>query len=186
MLLSPFSKLVVSPYSTQITTSSVLSPIGPLSTVFSPAYPLAQTYNMPFLSPINTIIDFDPGLNDSYPAQKDMTRELLNRILDKWLYTDEMCHLLKYLKVSGTKVDHIQYEKDVRDNKICNDTVEDVERKADWIEENLLNMHEMRKILTRITGELGVKWYNLLLKPNEALVVDAVERYLNKKLKDRL
>lgn len=160
LLLSPVSKVVVSPFSTKVVTTNFLSP------VVVPAF-----------------FELDPGLNDSYMAQKEMTEYMLYRILDKWLYTDEMCHVLKYLKVTGNKVERITSESEIKSNKICNDSVEDVEKKADYIQDNILGMTEMRKLLQRMIDELGYKWYDL--PKRESLVVDAVERFLNKRLKER-
>lgn len=159
--LSPVSKIVVSPYSTQVVTTNLLSP-----------------YVVP------AFIEIDPGLNDSYMAQKEMTEYMLYRILDKWLYTDEMCHILKYLKVSGNTVTQITNESEIKANKICNDSVEDVEKKGDYIQENILTEKEMRKLLQRMIQELGLKWYDL--PKRESFVVDAVERFLNKRLKERV
>lgn len=163
-VMTPVSKVIMSPYNTKIITTNMYTPIN--TNVF------------------NTTYEIDTGLNDSYMAQSDMTKYMLYRILDKWLYTDEMCHLLKYLKVSGNKVERITYESEMKSNKICNDSVEHIEKKADYIEEHFLGISEMRKILKRIIDELGYKWYDLPRR--ELLVVDAVERYLHKKLKEKV
>ena len=155
--ITPISKVTVTPYSTTVTTTNVVAPIS-------------------------TFVEYESGLNDSYIAQKDMTKYLLNRILNKWLYGD-MCNVLKYLIVEKGNVKSISSKSLYQNNKICNDTIEDVELKIDWINENILDMKEMRKILQKIINELGYKWYELSEKPVEQIVVEATERYLRKQLK---
>ena len=75
-------------------------------------------------------------------------------------------------------------ESEIKGNKICNDSVDDVEKKADFIQDNILGTTEMRKLLQRMIDELGIRWYDL--PKRESLVVDAVERFLNKRLKERV
>ena len=165
LLFNPFNHPhanVSSPYSTNITTAQVITPM----------YKLVDYDN------------YDTGLNTSYIAQKEMTEYLLYRILDKWLYTDEMCHLLKYLKINNGKVEYISNENEYISNKICNDSVDNIEKKSDFIQENILNLKEMRKLLQRIIEELNYKWYELPHKEN--LVVDVVERFLKKSLKEHI
>jgi hypothetical protein len=129
-------------------------------------------------------VEIDSGLNDNYLAQKQVTEWLLLRMLDKWLYNDDMCHILKYLKVSGGKVSVIENANEYKSNKICSDSIEDVEKKADFLEANYLDMHTMRKLLMKLVTQLGYKWYDLLEK--ESLVVDVVGKYLRKKLKENM
>jgi len=158
-IVTPVSKVITTPYSTQIVTTNVVTP---------------------FVS----VYDYDTGLNTSYIAQKEMTEYLLYRILDKWLYSDEMCHILKYLKINGNKVSYIANEDEYKNNKICNDSEDDVQKKADFIQENILGMKEMKNLLKRIIDELGYKWYELSSK--EKLVVEVTEKFLRKRLKERV
>jgi hypothetical protein len=151
-------------------------------------YPYAnQTIRyLPVVAPHMMIptVEIDSGLNDNYLAQKQVTEWLLFRMLDKWLYNDDMCHILKYLKVSGGKVSVIENANEYKSNKICSDSIEDVEKKADFLEANYLDMHTMRKLLMKLVTQLGYKWYDLLEK--ESLVVDVVGKYLRKKLKENM
>lgn len=159
-------------------------------------FPTLQTYPypyvnqtiryMPVISPRMVIptIDIDSGINDNYLAQKQVTEWLLYRVLDKWIYNDEMCHILKYLKISGGNVSVIENANEYKSNKICTDSVEDVEKKADYLEANYLDMDTMRKLLMKIVSQLGYKWYDLLEK--ESLVVEVVGKYLRRKLKQNM
>lgn len=184
MYLSPLSNIVASPYSTQITTANVITPLTPYTTfnsptgvsLYSPVVPYGITYSTVPLFDVNT------GLNESWLAQKDMTHDLLMRILDKWLYTDELCHVLKYLKIVNGKVQRISNSSEIKANKVCDDSNEDIEKKADYIEANLLTTNDMRHLLQRICDETGTKWFELRQK--EDLVLNVVDRYLRKKLKN--
>lgn len=152
---SPISQIKIMPHSTQITTANIFAPINPYI-----AY-----------------VDIDTGLNSSYIVQKDTTEYLWYRILDKWFYTDELCYLLSYLKVVDKQVKFASAE-EVKNNKICNDTIEDIEMKTDFIQENLLTLREMKTILKRMIAELDYKWYELTSK--ERLVVEITGRHLKK------
>jgi Mg2+ and Co2+ transporter CorA len=159
MAYSPVSQIKVTPYSTQITTANVFTP-----------YP----YN----------VRVDTGLNSSWIVQKDTAEWLWYRILDKWFYSDELCHLLKYLKITNGKVEPIASQSDYKNNKICSDSLEDVEKKTDYIEENMLGLKDMKKLLQRIIAELDYQWTDLI--PKEKLVVEVVERHLRKQLQERI
>jgi hypothetical protein len=154
--LSPVSEIILSPYSTQIVTTNVITPL--------------------------VSYDYDTGLNTSSIVQKDTTRELLYLTLDKWLYSSDMCNVLKYLKIVNGKVQPISNENEYKDNKVCNDSVEDIEMKSDYIHKNILDMEQMRKLLMRITDELDYKWYDLLTSKKK-VVMEVVEKYLKKKLR---
>lgn len=160
-VVSPVSQINVTPYSTQITTANIFTPLA---------------YNLS--------LDVDTGLNSSYIAQKDITEYLWYRVLDKWLYEEELCYLLKYLKIKNNVVSPISSENDYKDNKICDDSVEDIEKKTDYIQEHILTKKNMKKLLQRILNELNYKWYELTNK--EHLVVEVVERYLKTQLKERV
>jgi len=156
--LSSLSEIIVSPYSTKIVTTNVVTPLVP---VFN--------------------YEIDTGLNSSYLVQKDTTREILYLTLDKWLYSAEMSHLLKYLRVVNDKVVPIAKEDDYKTNKISGESDSIIEKKIDYIQENLLDMEQMRKILTKITEELDYKWYDLL--SHKKVIMEVIERYLKKKLR---
>ena len=162
MAYSPVSQIKVTPYSTQITTANVFTPYQ-----FNPY-----------------TVQVDTGLNSSWIIQKETADYLRLRVLDKWFYSDELCHLLKYLKITNGKVEPISNQTDYKDNKICSDSVEDVEKKTDYIEENMLGLKEMKKLLQRIIEELDYQWTDLI--PKEKLVVEVVERHLRKQLQERI
>ena len=185
LILSPVSKVSVGPYSTTITTTNVLSPYSP----YSPYAPYTPYVTVPSIVPVTPLlttpyyaVEVETGLNEGYLAQKQMVDHMLYLVLDKWLYKD-LCHILKYLKISDGKVEYISNADEYKNNKICSDSESDVEAKADFIENNILGKNEMRRLLKRMIDELGYKWYEFPLR--EQVVMDTVERYLKKHLKTK-
>jgi hypothetical protein len=181
-----------------ITTSSLIvdrpgiGPVySPLSNVFldghRPSY-LVKSNPPTFVTPLDGVIrsyyyDVDSGLNDSYIVQKDITKGLMYKALDKWLYT-EFSHVLKYLLVSDGKVKLVKSQKDADENKVSKDSTSDLELKSDYIHQTILTEHKTKEILFRIIRELGIKWYELPYK--EGIVIDVIGKYIKKKLKHRI
>ena len=184
--VNPYS----SPYLSPISTISSITPTSPFS-LYSPVSKITVTpysttvLSTNYLAPLTTaVLDYDTGLNDSYMVQKEATEWLWHRILGKWLWKDEMCGLLKYLKVENGVAKPISSKDDYKGNKICNDKIEDVEAKVQWIEDHIFGISEMRKVLQKMIAELGYRWVEFTSK--ESVVVEATERYLRKKLKSRI
>jgi len=161
LVMSPISKIVTNPYSTTVYTANYLT------------------------MPSSYLYDYDTGLNDNPLAQYQTIEYFWYKILDKWLYEDDLCHLLKYLKINKDgNVEYISNESELKDNKICNDSVKDVEKKADFIQEHIFGKSVMKKLLIKITRELDLKWYQLYKYEN--VVVQTAEHYLKKVLKERI
>ena len=129
-------------------------------------------------------VDIDTGINDNYFAQKQVTERLHYRMLDKWLYDDELAFVLKFLTINNGKVNVVKNMNEYKNNDIGKDSVSDVESKADYIEENILTLSAMRRLLIKIVQELGHKWYDLPHK--EMLVVNVVGKYIKKKFKQQI
>lgn len=123
-------------------------------------------------------------LNTSYMAQREMTKYLYYRILDKWFYSDELCHLLKYFTIVNNKVELIKSESDYKNVKVSNHNDNEIQLKVDYIQENFFSVKDMKRILTRIVQELGINWYDL--PQREYIVVDVVESKLKQKIRDAL
>jgi len=124
----------------------------------------------------------ETGLNESYIAQHDMTKWLQYRILDLWLYKDELCSLLKYFIVDEGKVRFVKTQEEYNNNKLCNDTLENIELKSDFIEDKFLSTTNMRHMLIKIIRDYGFKWYDI--PSREKVVVRAVKDMLKKEIKD--
>lgn len=146
---------------------TVVTPIGPIITPVRPSY----------------MIDIDTGMDNNYYVQRDVTKYLLYKTLDKWIF-DEFPSILKYLVVDKDHVKIVKSEEEKDKNDISKNTSKENEMKVDWIEENILGEDEMKDILKKIMMELGLKWYDL--PHRETLVMEVVEKYLKKKLRNKM
>jgi hypothetical protein len=122
-------------------------------------------------------------MDNNYYVQRDITRYLLYKTLDKWIF-NEFPSILKYLVVEKDTVRVVKNEAEKEKNEISKNSSKENEMKADWIEENILGEDEMKDILRRIMIELGIKFYEL--PHRESLVMDVVEKYLKKKLRNKM
>ena len=184
-------------FNTLSNSTTILSPLTPLTITQSPLSTvtpsvIVNTDPLTVLSPIRTpllyrrpgfMIDIDTGVNDSYVVQRDVTKYLRYKTLDKWLYS-EFPSVLKYLVVDKDNVRLVKNESERDNNKVSSNSVSELEAKSDYIGENILTEEAMREVLIRIMRELGIKWYDL--PHREDLVMDVVEKYIEKKLKKKL
>ncbi len=177
ILLSPLSKVKVTPYSTTITTET----IAPMSPLWSPTVIVPKS--------ISTIVplyqlEVDTGLNENPFAQQQMLDYIMAKVYNKWIYSKDMCYLLKYLKIVNGKVTYLSSPDEFKNNKICDDTEENVELKIDFIQENILTKADLKKLLKRLIDELGYKWYEFPQK--EETIAESVEKYIKGKLKENI
>lgn len=171
------SSFIVNPY----TTTTVIQPT--LSTLPTPQ-PNTIKPIIPYFVPIYGIpFNVDTGLNGNYAAQKQMTRYLMYRILDKYLY-DDLSYLLKFMRIDGNTVSLVKSLAEYESNDVSKDTTQMIELKADFLEKNYLTEEKMRALLTKIVVELGYKWYNLT--KYESVVCEVVGRHLKKEFKKML
>ena len=185
--LSPLTPLTVTQTPVSTITQSVLSPVGPsVVTNYNPltiTTAIGPTFGPLYTRPGALYLDIDTGVNDSYIVQRDVTRFLRYKTLDKWIYT-EFPQLLKYLVVEKDTVRLVKNDDERHKNKVSNDPIDVLSEKSEYIEKNILTEEAMREILIRIMRETGIKWYDLPYQ--EQLVMDVVEKYIEKKLKRAL
>lgn len=154
--------------------------------------PHVNTVSVPLISPVVQVtpvfpyvkINYDSGMNDNWMVQKQANDYLFYRILDYWIHKPVMESVLKYLKVENGKVNVVKSDDEYNKNDVSNDTMENRELKADFIEENILDKDVMKKILIRVMDELNLKWQFLSQPKEEKIVVGVTKRYLKKKLKE--
>jgi len=199
-ILSPLTPYTVRPVSPLSPLSvSLPSPLSPLSTLstFSPISTITQsivTNNNPLtvvtpVGPVITtlrpsyIVDIDTGMDNNYYVQRDVTKYLLYKTLDKWIF-DEFPSVLKYLVVEKDSVRVVKNEAEKEKNDLSKNSSKENEMKSDWIEQHILGEDEMKEVLRRIMIELGIKFYEL--PHREALVMEVVGKYLKKKLRNKM
>ena len=178
-VLSPLTPVTLSPLPpiTTAVTQSVIVNNDPL-TVVTPIGPVLYNVGGP-----RYLVDIDTGINDNYIVQRDVTRGIMYKVLDKWLY-DDFPNILKYLVVEKDTVRLVKSEQEKENNKVSSNTVSELEAKSDYIGDNILTESAMREILVRIMRETGLRWYEL--PHREQLLKDVVEKYLKKKLRKHL
>lgn len=180
--ISPLTPLTITQSPVSTITQSVLSPLSPsIITKYDPLTVVTPIGNpLLYTRPGGYYLDIDTGINDNYIVQRDVTKFLRYKTLDKWVYT-EFPHLLKYLIVEKDKVRVVKSESERDNNKVSKDPIDVLSDKSEYIEKNILTEEAMREVLIRIMRETGIKWYDLPYKEN--LVMDVIEKYIEKKLK---
>jgi hypothetical protein len=173
--LTPTSTVTLSPFSSQINTDSEIV-IKRSTPLFSETR--LGTIVPTVIYPTVAALEVDREHHNNYFTQKQMTEWLRYRFLDKWLYDEEYSDLLKYLKLENGKVVFVKSSQEMEDNDIENDSERDIEAKIDFIEDTYLTVNEMRKLLSRIIGELGYRWYNLA--SHEKIIMKSVNKHLRK------
>jgi hypothetical protein len=155
----------------------VLASSRPPELVLTPSGTIVPSY----LYKPHVTLEVDDEHHNNYKTQKQMTEWLRLRILDKWLYHEDMSDALKYLKISGGNVSVVKSEQEMNENDIEKDTEDVVDKKVKFIEDEHLSVDTMRAILWKIIEELNYKWYNLA--SHEKVIVKAVARHLRANLK---
>ncbi len=174
--VSPLSPLSYSVGTIPTITQSVVANTNPL-TVVTPIGPILTTLRQPY------VVEIDTGMDNNYYVQRDVTRYLLFKTLDNWIFND-FPSVLKYLVIDKDKVRIVKNDAEKERNEISKNSSKENEMKVDWIENNILGETEMKDILKRIMIELGLKYYEL--PHRESLVMEVVEKYLKKKLRNRV
>lgn len=115
-------------------------------------------YKTPIVYSKFSHMEYDPGNDNNYLVQSQITKDLRKKFINVWLLNDYP-ELLKYVKKS----------------------IKDTDEKIDYIRENILTMEKTRKILIKILYETDLKWYELPYFEN--LVKKTFAHYIKKKLK---
>jgi hypothetical protein len=131
-----------------------------------------QTYRTP-------LFYFDDVCNTSN-IKEDIVKIFYYKFLDKWLYDDDASmYLLKYLKVSGNKVELVSNKKNTDDYLKNNQEV--IDKKVDFIEHNLFSKEELYEILKKFVSGTHISWCDLT--KHKLFVREAIEKTLEKKMK---
>lgn len=110
----------------------------------------------------------------------DVSKMYYFKLLDKWMYeNDKVKQVLKYLHVVDGKVKLIQSVEKVDDVKKNPQDI--IDKKVDYIENNVLSQDEVRMILTRFVESTHISWCDL--PKCGFLVRDAISKTLKNKLK---
>lgn len=171
----------------------VVTPIVPLttSTTITPV-----TITSPFvksvisISPFNKAIvsysgptyayPYDSGIGESFLAISEVNEDLRYRFLDDWL-PNRYPELLQMLKIENGVV-KIASEAESEKNDVSKDTKDMIEKKIDFIGNEILTLSKNKKILNAMVLKNGMKWYDL--PHNRHHVRKEQAKYVKRKLRE--
>jgi hypothetical protein len=178
-------------------TSSVktlLSPFVPVTPILTVRpRPLFEKQNIRIVSPLRTNINmnydalltkdgayiYDSGIGRNPLVQDEINNDMRYKFLDKFLYEDfeDIVRRLK-LTESGIKV---VSKSESQTNDISKDTVAILEKKSDFIGDEILTISKVGKIMRKIlNGTSNLRYYDL--PHNEYYVMKAFAKYIRSKL----
>jgi len=174
---------------------------GTYPVYYSPTYP-AYTYpttaypvNTPMIVSSDSPAPFIPSINLTYthptfsyyknlsadPYWQDrIVKNTYYKVLDKWMY-DELSDLLKYFVAGSNGVELVR---SIDQAKETSDNIDVIEKKIDFIEQNLFKEHDMEKIIRKFLRETNLTWVDI--PKNYYFLKDAVKHYLKKKIKQKI
>lgn len=112
---------------------------------------------------------------------KTITKYFLYKILDKWLYQD-FRSMLAFVKITDGKPSLIRSMNDYKPETINSDSVENVEKRIDYLEKILINRKLVNHVLKKIVNENEIKWTQL--NKNKSLIKKVFKKYLHSKLEE--
>jgi len=121
---------------------------------------------------------FDTGVDSNPILQNKANKELRYLFLDKWLY-DDYRELLRMLKVVDGSV-KVLSSAEAKNNDISNDTMDENEKKSDFIGFNILTLAKNKKLLDSFVFKTGIRWMDL--GDNHRYVKREQAKYVKKKL----
>ena len=119
-------------------------------------------------------------LNQDIKVHAKMTKFFYFKMLDDWFYKD-LVDFLGYFTISGENVALIKKISDYKEDSVKKDTLEDMEKKIDYIEKKIFSMEDMYNILFKFIRETATNWYDLY--KHESLIMAVVRRHLRHKIK---
>lgn len=120
-------------------------------------------------------------LNKDKSIQKKITKYFLYKILDKWLY-DDYRPILGFVKIADGKPSLIRSMTDYKPESISSDSVENIEKRIDYLEKILINKKLVKHVLKKIISKNEIEWINL--NQHKAMIKKVLRKYIHSKLED--
>jgi len=179
LVISPISDYVVTPLdeivlNDYIVSDRMMSPVTPLE-VITDTPPYVTSLNLTYSKPLLGVYE---NLNASPSVQKKIIRYFQSKTLDKWLLGD-LIDTLNYFKINNGKVDVIDSLDDYKPGIVHKESIEQLEKKIDFIENYFLTFSVMDRLLRMYVRESGIQWVKLP-RQNEFFVKQLVEDKLKK------
>ena len=143
-----------------------------------PVYPFVTSSNPIVSYPIHPSLD----LNNDKELQKKVTKYYYYKTLDKWLKKQtDMLDILNYFRIVNGNVELIGNIKDYNSKNIEKDTQQDIDKKVDYIEKNILTREAIYDIVKKYVRETSTNWYDLYDK-STFFIKELIKRYLHAKI----
>jgi len=120
-------------------------------------------------------------LNKDKTVKKKITKYFLYKILDKWLY-QEFRPILAFVKISDGKPSLIRSMSDYKPDSLSSDSVENIEKRIDYLSHILINKQLVKHILKKIINENNIDW--IQLNKHKSMIKKVLRKYINSKLED--
>jgi hypothetical protein len=114
---------------------------------------------------------------------KTITKYFLFKILDKWLYR-EFRPLLGFVKITDGTPSLIRNMSDYKPDSVNSDSVENVEKRIDYLEKVLINRKLVAHVLKKIVNENNIRWTQL--NKHKSLIKKILKKYLHSKLQEAI
>jgi hypothetical protein len=158
-------------------TPSTVYSVSQYPYVYNVVNPPTITVQQPTVWPIDNSLN----MNLNPDVQNSMKDFFYYKTIDKWLYNEEdMLDLLNYLRVTDKGIDVLNKLDDYKETNINKDNQATVERKVDFIENNILSKSNVFKILKNYIAETNTNWFDL--EKNSYQVKKIIKKYIRTKL----
>lgn len=136
------------------------------------------------ISPVGTTgVQYSYGryvdLNKDKSVQKKISKYFLYKILDKWLYSD-FRPILAFVKITDGKPALIRSMSDYKPENINSDSVENIEKRIDYLEQILINRKLVKHVLKKFIAENDIKWVQL--NKHKSSIKKILKKYIHSKL----
>ena len=122
-------------------------------------------------------------LDKDESIQKVVSKHYLYKILDKWLYKD-LRSLLAFVKIADGKPQLIRSMSEYNPESTESDSVENIEKKVEYMEHILIDKKLVKHVLKKIVAENDVHWYHL--NKHEDMIKKIFKKYISSKLEEAI
>jgi hypothetical protein len=120
-------------------------------------------------------------LNKDKTIIKSISKYFLYKILDKWVY-HEYRPLLAFIKITDGKPSLIRSMTEYKPETIDSDSVENVEKRVDYMEKILINRKLVKHVLKKIVNDNQIQWTQL--NKHKSTIKKVFKKYLYSKLEE--
>lgn len=179
-----FSPIVFTDIPLIISTDSPINYIPSVTTL--PQLPMIQQV-FPFVTGTNPVVTYpihpSLDLNNDKDLQKKVTKYYYYKTLDKWLKKQtDMLDILNYLMVNNNgNVELIKNMNDYNPKNIEKDSQQDIDKKVDYIEKNILFRETVYDIIKKYVKETRTNWYDLYDK-STFFIKELIKKFLQTKI----